>query len=172
MKRVLIIGNSGSGKTWLSKKLSEGLNYKIIHFDEHFWEPGGFNKKRERSIVLKEIEKLSQEESWIMEGVFGDLAEVALANATSLIFLDKQWTECEQALLNRGSKSSFQLDKETAEKNFNELLVWAKAYYKRESKTSLLWHKQLFDSFLGDKAILKNRQEMTELLNNITNKQN
>ena len=47
MKRILIIGNSGSGRTCFSKKLSEALDSKVIHFDEHFGEPGGFNKKRE-----------------------------------------------------------------------------------------------------------------------------
>ena len=43
--RILIIGNSGSGKSWLASQLSEKLQYKTIHFDKHFWEPGGFNKK-------------------------------------------------------------------------------------------------------------------------------
>ncbi len=51
VKKVLIIGNSGAGKSWLSDRLSKKLNIKEINFDAVYWEPGGFNKKRSPEIV-------------------------------------------------------------------------------------------------------------------------
>ena len=102
--RILIIGNSGSGKSWLASQLSEKLSYKIIHFDKHFWEPGGFNRKRDRQVVYQEIASLAKEDNWIMEGVFGELAELALERATILVYLDKSWEECREALISRGSE--------------------------------------------------------------------
>jgi adenylate kinase family enzyme len=68
--RILIIGNSGSGKSWLATQLSKILSIQIVHFDKHFWEPGGFNKKRDRQVVYQEIITLAQEENWIMKGFF------------------------------------------------------------------------------------------------------
>jgi|TARA_B100000586_G_scaffold259100_1_gene224205 hypothetical protein len=41
-----------------------------------------------------------------MVGVFGNLAEVALSRTTSLVLLNKNWDECKEALLSRGSQSS------------------------------------------------------------------
>lgn len=159
LQRIVIIGNSGSGKSYLAKQLASLLDVKVIHFDEHFWEPGGFNKKRPSEIVHEEIKLFSHDQKWIMEGVFGDLASTALANATTLIFLDKSWEECETALTKRGSESSKQLDPIEAEKNFQELLIWAKAYWDRENSRSRKGHHQLCFNFNGKKIILKDRTD-------------
>jgi adenylate kinase family enzyme len=163
-QRIVIIGNSGSGKSYFAKQLAELMKTRVIHFDEHFWEPGGFNKKRPSDMVHEEIKLLSQEEKWIMEGVFGDLASTALGNATALIFLDKSWEECEAALMNRGSESSKQLDSIEAEKNFQELLVWAKAYWDRENSRSQKGHQKLYSDFKGTKVVFRSRADSQKFL--------
>lgn len=45
--KIVIIGNSGGGKTWLANNLSSIYSAPIIHFNEIFWEPGGFDKKED-----------------------------------------------------------------------------------------------------------------------------
>lgn len=162
LQRIVIIGNSGSGKSFLARKLSSKLAVNVIHFDELFWEPGGFNKKRPPDVVHSEIKDLSQGKNWIMEGVFGDLAATALENATVLIFLNKDWNEYKSALLERGSESSKQLDPATAEKNFCDLLIWSEAYTKRENSRSLKGHSALYENFKGAKFELRNRTSTAE----------
>jgi adenylate kinase family enzyme len=44
--RIIIIGNSGSGKTWLARQLAEDAPCPVIHLDDIFWEPGGFDKPK------------------------------------------------------------------------------------------------------------------------------
>ena len=39
MKRILIIGNGGSGKSTFAKKLHKKLNLELIHLDNLFWKP-------------------------------------------------------------------------------------------------------------------------------------
>ncbi|MBC7752684.1 MAG: AAA family ATPase [Moraxellaceae bacterium] len=164
-QRIVIIGNSGSGKSHLSKLLSDALkNKKIIHLDEYFWEPGGFNKKRPSEIVHAEIKQLSLRDSWIMEGVFGDLAANALEHATVLIFLNKLWDECKTALEQRGSQSATQLDPAAAEASFKDLLSWAKGYNTRENSRSLIGHSNLYEHFTGKKYKLSNREEVASFL--------
>ncbi|MBE3803320.1 AAA family ATPase, partial [Vibrio parahaemolyticus] len=46
MKKILIIGNSGSGKSWLSKQLSRKLQLQEVNLDSIVWESGGYNQKR------------------------------------------------------------------------------------------------------------------------------
>lgn len=168
-QRILIIGNSGSGKTYLAKSLSTNLNLNLIHFDEYFWEPGGFNKKRPIDVVLKEIEALSKNENWVMEGVFGNLAEIAIPNATTLIFLDKKWDECESALLERGPGAKNN-DERIAEDNFKELVLWAKEYWKRENSCSHTKHLKLYSEFKGNKFCIYNRTETDKYLNDLKNR--
>lgn len=164
LQRIVIIGNSGSGKSHLARQLSSQLRFEIIHFDEHFWEPGGFNKKRPPEVVHAEIKQLSLKEKWIMEGVFGDLAATALENATALIFLDKTWEECKSALLERGSESSKQQDPVLAEKSFQELLTWAEAYTQRENSRSLKGHTKLYTEFKETKFLFKDRQNVANFI--------
>jgi adenylate kinase family enzyme len=73
--KTIIIGNSGSGKTWLANRLAANTETPVIHLDELFWQPGGFDQKRPLSEVERLIEQSKQRPSWIVEGVFGELAE-------------------------------------------------------------------------------------------------
>jgi adenylate kinase family enzyme len=52
---MIIVGNSGSGKTWLAKKLAKVEGCQVIHLDNIFWEPGGFDRKRSPEEVAKMI---------------------------------------------------------------------------------------------------------------------
>ncbi len=166
-QRIVILGNSGSGKSYLALQLSSKLGYEIFYFDIYFWEPGGFNKKRPAEVVHSEIKQHSLKEEWIMEGVFGDLAATALQNATTLIFLNKSWDECRAALLERGSESSKQLDLVSAENSFQELLIWAEAYTRRENSRSLKGHSKLYADFRGAKFEFQDRQSVADFISDL-----
>jgi len=40
MKRVLVIGSGGAGKSIFSKRLNEILDIEVIHLDTLYWNPG------------------------------------------------------------------------------------------------------------------------------------
>ena len=160
-QRIIIIGNSGCGKTFLSKRISRPAT-KIIHLDEAFWEPGGFNKKRPQEIVARELQNIPKLERWVVEGVFGELADLFLERATCLIWLDMDWQTCQRNLLDRGSESSNQLDAEAAEANFQTLLAWASGYWQRNGPRSYSGHLKIFNDFVGQKYRLKNKSELTD----------
>lgn len=86
--KTIIIGNGGSGKTWLARRLAAGAHTPIVHLDDLFWEPGGFDNKRYPEEVDRLIEKSKHTASWIVEGVFGELAERYFTDAELLIWID------------------------------------------------------------------------------------
>jgi adenylate kinase family enzyme len=162
--RIVIIGNSGSGKSRLAQSLSAIYSVSVIRLDQIFWMPGGFNEKRSKDEIKNEIERKRKENSWIVEGVFGESAELFLPLAQSLIFLDMDWAVCHAGLLARGSESSKQLEAVKAEENFKNLLLWAEHYWTRTNLCSRSGHLQLFSNFAGQKLKFTRRAEVNEFL--------
>jgi adenylate kinase family enzyme len=162
--RVVIIGNSGSGKSYLARNLNRALSADTIQLDQIFWEPGGFNEKRPREVVEREIEGKRMGNAWIVEGVFGELAARFLDRAELLFWLDMPWETCRSGLLARGSESAKQLDPARAEANFEQLLAWAADYWKRADPRSHSGHARLFSDFAGDKIRFDQRLEVDRFL--------
>ena len=126
--------------------------------------PGGFNEKRSKDEVKNEVEQKREGDSWIAEGVFGELAELFLPRAQTLIYLDLDWTACHASLMTRGSESSRQLAPVKAEENFRNLMLWAGQYWTRTDLRSHTGHLRLFDHFSGLKFRFTTRAEVDEFI--------
>ncbi len=150
LNKIVIVGNSGSGKSYLANQLGFVLKIPVIHLDKLFWKSNVFSQKRGKEIVYQDILDLTKADKWILEGVFGDLASVATPRADTLIFLNKTWVECEEALLSRGPQTATQ-------ENFEELVVWAGEYWDRKTLSSFEGHKKIFEQFEGIKLQLDSR---------------
>ena len=57
MKRVLVIGGNGSGKSTFSKKLGEKTGRPVVHLDKIFWRGNWEYISREEFDVLLRTEK-------------------------------------------------------------------------------------------------------------------
>lgn len=164
MNKILIVGNSGSGKSWLAQKLKNLLNLNAFSLDDIHWQSGGYNAKRTPEQIKQALDDIGQQTHWVVEGVFGGLAEQLTQAADVFIFLDMPWSLCESALLQRGSKSSEQLDAVEAENNFQELLTWAEKYSQRSSKNSFSFHQEMYEQFTSTKYQLNSRQAVSDFL--------
>ena len=145
--KTIIIGNSGSGKTWLAKRLARGGDTPILHLDDLFWEPGGFDRKRGAEELDRLIEKSKDTASWIVEGVFGELAERYFTDAEMLIWLDIPWEICKTRLLARGAESKRHLGRAQSEEGLKRLIDWASHYHDRSDLRSLIGHRSLMEKF-------------------------
>jgi adenylate kinase family enzyme len=152
--RTIIVGNSGSGKTWLATRLAMGSGTPVFHLDDLFWEPGGFDKKRSAEEVKRLIAESKSAASWFVEGVFGELAERYSDEADLLIWLDIPWNICKARLLARGSESKRHLGREQSEEGLKRLIGWASHYYDRRDLRSFTGHRSLLEKFPGKTAHL------------------
>jgi adenylate kinase family enzyme len=87
-ERTVIIGNSGSGKSTLAEAIASLVHIPVIDLDLLHWEQDGYGAKRNEDVARQMALDVSNQRRWIIEGVFGWLAEVALPNATALVWLD------------------------------------------------------------------------------------
>lgn len=159
--RTVIIGNGGSGKSWLAERLALALSAPAIDLDEVHWLPGGFNTRREPAVAIDMVRTRAADDAWIIEGVYGWLANEALPRATSLIWLDMPIEECIANVKARGQKSGG----DTA--SFAALIEWVADYQVRTNANSRAAHERAFDTFAGHKIKITGRAEMADLLNSV-----
>jgi adenylate kinase family enzyme len=87
MKRAVIIGNSGGGKSTLARKLGAAWRRPHVEIDGLLWQPGW--KLTPVEIYNAEHARLIGEESWIIDGL-GRLDSIPdrLARATDIVLVD------------------------------------------------------------------------------------
>ncbi|RDH46356.1 hypothetical protein [Zooshikella ganghwensis] len=160
MERIVVIGNGGSGKSFLSGEIAKANGNKLISLDDLFWEPEGFNTKRPKEIVRRDIELLKVKSIWVVEGVFGALAEAFMPYSDLVIFLDVPWEVCKASILSRIRQGQ-------TEDSLKRLIDWCAEYYTRESKNSHSFHYALYECFNGDKLRFESRTQVNEWLESI-----
>ena len=158
IQRTVVIGNSGSGKSTLAARLAALADVPAIDLDALHWEGSGYGAKREEAVARELVRDAAAASRWVIEGVYGWLAEVALPRATALIWLDLHWSVCREALLARGQRRG------GTEADFAKLMAWAEAHWTRHSHSSFAGHLRLFDDFGGIKRRLRDRQEVDEFM--------
>lgn len=99
MKKVLIIGSSGAGKSTFSRRLSEKTGLPVIHLDVLFWKPNWVESDKEE--WKKNLENAMTGESWIMDGNFSGTIPMRLEKCDTVIFLDMPRVLCVYRILKR-----------------------------------------------------------------------
>src|SRR6266436_5243884 len=99
MKRVLIIGSGGAGKSTFARRLNNILNLGLIHLDTLYWNPGWVEtpKPEWRAIV----EGLLGKDSWIIDGNYSGTLDIRIAACDTIIFLDIGRATCAWRILKR-----------------------------------------------------------------------
>jgi adenylate kinase family enzyme len=92
MKRAIVIGSGGAGKSTFARSLSGRTGLPVVHLDKLFWRPGWQPTPKEEwaEKVRLEIEK----PEWIMDGNFGGTRLMRMQAADTIIFLDLPRWQC------------------------------------------------------------------------------
>ena len=86
IKRILIVGDSGRGKSTLAKKLSEKLDIKHHSTDDFFWKVK-FTVATDKATSIRNISKIYDQESWIVEGSTRSLIQEGIEKSDQIIHL-------------------------------------------------------------------------------------
>jgi adenylate kinase family enzyme len=92
MRRVLVIGSAGAGKSTLAVQLGERLALPVIHLDAFFWQSGW--KETPRDIWRQRVAALVRGECWIMDGNYGGTLEERVNAADAVVLLDFPRLHC------------------------------------------------------------------------------
>jgi adenylate kinase family enzyme len=159
LARTLIIGNGGSGKTWLAARLGERLRVPVLELDTVHWiAGGGYRSARDKAESRRIVDDFAKGERWIIDGVYGWLIAEAAPRATALVWIDLPEEECLANVRARGNRG------EADEVQFASLLAWVASYRRSENLNQFWGHERLFTGFTGTKRILRSRADLDALL--------
>jgi adenylate kinase family enzyme len=99
MRRILIVGSGGSGKSTLSRQLSSILGIEVIHLDALYWKPGwvGSDELEWRDKLRSVLDR----DSGIMDGNYSKTLQERLEACDTVIFLDLPRVICIWRILGR-----------------------------------------------------------------------
>lgn len=86
MKRIIIIGCGGAGKSTLARELGTRLGLPVHPLDRWFWRPGWVPTPRDEWTQIQT--QLCAAPAWIIEGNYGGTMDIRLAACDTVIFLD------------------------------------------------------------------------------------
>ena len=92
MKKIIIIGAPGTGKSTLARVLHNITKLPAIHLDLLFWKPGWIETPKAAWIALQQ--EIIQGEEWIIDGTYQSTVDVRLEAANIVIFLDMARVLC------------------------------------------------------------------------------
>lgn len=102
MKKVMVIGCPGSGKSTLSIALSKATGLPLTHLDMLNWNADGTTV--EKSIFLQQLTQAIDTPAWIIDGNYSNTLEMRLNACDTVIFLDYPTDVCISGILERRGK--------------------------------------------------------------------
>lgn len=167
MKKIMLIGSGGSGKSTVARKLGEKLNINVYHLDALFWKPGwiGVPKDEQRKMQHDLVEK----EEWIIDGNYGGTMDIRLHAADTIIFLDMPRTICMYRAFRRMVKYRNRARPDMAEgceERFDfEFFKWIWSYPKTKRPEIINRLEQLSDD--QHVVILRSSKEVQQFIKSV-----
>ena len=102
MRRVLVIGPGGAGKSTFSRRLGALLQIEVVHLDSLYWRPGWVEpSKDEWKEILAEVIGRG---AWVMDGNYSGTLAMRYEACDTVIFLDMAPATCIWRVIKRSVK--------------------------------------------------------------------
>jgi adenylate kinase family enzyme len=165
MRRVLVIGSGGAGKSTVAAQLGELLELEVNHLDKFYWRPGWV--KPEPDEWTRQVTELIDRDSWIIDGNYSGTLELRLRRCDTIVFLDLPrvlclWRIVKRFFLYRNANRP-DVGEGCPEKLDFEFVSWVMWDYPRRSRPKII---KLLREHAGEKEIhwLRSRNDVTRFL--------
>lgn len=111
MKRIAVIGSSGSGKSTFANKLGEKLDRPVIHLDKEYYTSEWKQKYPIKDDWLNFQKKLAAGDEWIIDGNYRSSLAIRLDRADTIIFFNFPKWLCLYRAFKRSFKREQPFDK-------------------------------------------------------------
>ena len=103
MKKVIVIGCPGSGKSTFSRELHKRSGIPLFHLDMMFWNEDKTTVEKE--VFLKRLTDVIEKDAWIIDGNYASTMEMRLKECDTVFFLDYPLEVCLEGIKSRKGKA-------------------------------------------------------------------
>jgi adenylate kinase family enzyme len=170
MSKIVILGSSGTGKTTLSRRLSEKLQIKALHLDSVYWKKDWEHiDKKEFDVYMKNF--LAKHKEWAIDGNYtnNDHFKYRLDAADTIIVLDFGRQVSLQGIHERAHEYKHQVRSDMAEGCVEGIDQVFLQYVANFHKVKAKYLKAIVNQYKYKKQVLifKNRNELYEWYNSL-----
>ena len=161
MKRVIVIGCPGSGKSTFARALHGKIEIPLYYLDMMFWNSD--KTTVEKSVFLERLSEVLKSDAWIIDGNYASTMEMRMSACDTVIFLDYPLDICLAGVKERRGKRRDDMPWTELEEDA-EFIEFIKSFEKNQRLQILA----LLDKY-NDKniVILKSRAEAETFLLNL-----
>ena len=134
MKKIIVIGCAGSGKSTLSRKLREITKIPLYHLDLEYWNEDGTTV--EQSVFLERLSAILEQNEWIIDGNYSSTMEMRMKECDTVIFLDYPLKVCLDGVKARMGKP--RSDMPWVEKGEDEEFISFIKNYKEQNRPQVM----------------------------------
>lgn len=159
MKKVIVIGCPGSGKSTVSRALHNKTGIPLYHLDMMYWNAD--KTTVEKSVFLERLFAVLEKDEWIIDGNYGSTMELRMVACDTAIFLDYPLDVCLDGIRARRGKP--RSDMPWIETEEDEEFIEFIRNYNEQQKPKVL---ELLEKY-SDKniVILESREQADAFLN-------
>jgi adenylate kinase family enzyme len=140
MRRINVIGTSGSGKSTFSRRLSDKLNYPYLEMDKMFWKENWVESSNEE--FFSKLKHHVSQSTWVLDGNYNKTISIKWAEVDTIIWIDYSFTRTVYQAIKRATIRSITKQElwegtgnvETIRKSFfskQSIILWTLKTYKK-----------------------------------------
>lgn len=161
MKRVIVIGCPGSGKSTFARELHKKTGLPLYYLDMMYWNSDRTTVAKE--IFLSRLSEVLRENEWIIDGNYASTMEMRVDRCDTVFFLDYPTEVCLEGIEARRGKDRPDMPWVETEAD-GEFIEFVKSY-NTENRPKVL---EILEKCICKSVIIfKNRDEAAKYLNNL-----
>jgi adenylate kinase family enzyme len=159
MKKVIVIGCPGSGKSTFSRKLHEVSALPLFHLDLMYWNED--KSVVDKAVFIDRLERTLELDEWIIDGNYSSTMRLRMDACDTVIFLDYKAEICLDGVKARRGKERSDMPWVETEEDA-EFIAFIKGFEK-EQRPKIL---ELIEEYEGKKRFFtfKCREEAENFL--------
>ena len=159
LKKIIIIGCPGSGKSTVSRALHNKTGIQLYHLDMMYWNAD--KSTVEKSVFLERLSAVLEKDEWIIDGNYGSTMELRMATCDTVIFLDYPIEICLDGIKERRGKPRSDMPWIETEEDA-EFIEFIKNYNEQQKPIVIELLKKYSDKNI---IIFKSREQSDAFLN-------
>ena len=159
MKKVIVIGCPGSGKSTVSRALHNKTGIPLYHLDMMYW--NAEKTTVEKIVFLERLSAVLEKDEWIIDGNYGSTMELRMAACDTVIFLDYPLEVCLDGIRERRGKPRSDMPWIETEED-SEFIEFIKNYNEQQKPKVL----ELLEKYSNKNIVIfKSREQADAFLN-------